>query len=108
VIAALVTGVLLVFGCVILISTLSSDGGDAAAVTKAKYDQVREGMSYREVVHIMGSRGEENASSRMEGVPGVMRDLTTKAYSWVNPDGSNMTALFQNDKLIVKAQFGLK
>ena len=29
-------------------------------------------------------------------------------YMWQNSDGSNMNAMFQNDKLVNKAQFGLK
>jgi len=29
-------------------------------------------------------------------------------YQWVNPGGSNMNAMFQNNKLIEKAQFGLQ
>jgi hypothetical protein len=29
-------------------------------------------------------------------------------YAWQNADGSNMNAMFQNDRLISKAQFGLR
>ena len=79
-----------------------------SVVTKAEYDQIRHGMSYSEVVSIIGSRGEETGSNRMEGVPGVMESLYTVMYSWQNRDGSNMNAMFQNDKLMNKAQFGLK
>lgn len=28
-------------------------------------------------------------------------------YSWVNFDGSNANAMFQNGELVMKAQFGL-
>lgn len=77
-------------------------------VTKIEYIQIRHGMSYSEVVSIIGSRGEETASNRMEGVPGVMESVYTVMYSWQNRDGSNMNAMFQNDKLVNKAQFGLK
>ena len=77
-------------------------------VTKAEYDQIRHGMSYSEVVSIIGARGEETGSDRMEGVPGLMESVYTVMYSWQNRDGSNMNAMFQNDKLMNKAQFGLK
>ncbi len=77
-------------------------------VTKAEYDRIRHGMSYSEVVSIIGARGEETVSNRMEGVPGVMESIYTVMYSWQNRDGSNMNAMFQNDKLMNKAQFGLK
>ena len=65
-------------------------------------------MSCKRVVEIIGVDGEELSSSRTEGVPGVMESVTTVMYSWVNRDGSNMNAMFQNDKLVQKAQFGLK
>jgi len=32
----------------------------------------------------------------------------TVAYSWTNPDGSNMNVIFQNNRLVSKAQAGLK
>ena len=37
----------------------------------------------------------------MAGVSSVM-------YQWVNADGSNMNAMFQNDRLVSKAQMGLE
>jgi hypothetical protein len=57
---------------------------------------------------VIGKLGVEVSSGRSEGVPGVMEPISTVAYSWSNDDGSNMIAMFQNDKLIQKAQFGLK
>ncbi|MEF3169134.1 MAG: hypothetical protein K6360_07370 [Deltaproteobacteria bacterium] len=77
-------------------------------VSKAEYDQISEGMYYSQVVSIVGQGGTELSSGTMEGVPGVMPSITTKMYMWQNSDGSNMTAMFQNYKLINKAQFGLK
>lgn len=78
------------------------------AITKSKYDGIREGMSYEEVVKILGVRGNEVSSSYMEGIPGVMESVTTKMYEWQNRDGSNMNAMFQNNKLVSKAQYGLR
>lgn len=77
-------------------------------VTKAEYDRIRDGMSYATVVSIIGKRGEELSRSHMGGVPGVMESITTVMYSWQNVDGSNMNAMFQNDRLVMKAQFGLR
>ena len=82
---------------------LSSD-----VVTKNEYDQISEGISYAQVVSVIGTEGVEQSSNRIEGVPGVMESVSTKMYSWQNSDGSNMNAMFQNDKLIQKAQSGLK
>ena len=76
-------------------------------VTKSDYNQIRTDMSYREVVDAIGRAGEERSSNRMEGVPGVMESVETTMYIWQNSDGTNMNPMFQNDKLIQKAQAGL-
>jgi hypothetical protein len=80
----------------------------AQVVTRAKYDRLDNGMSYRQAVAVIGAEGEELARNRVEGAPGVMESVETVMYAWTNADGSNMNAMFQNDKLMQKAQFGLK
>jgi len=69
-------------------------------VTAAEFDMIREGMTYQQVVGIIGAPGEQMSSSDIAGYRTVM-------YSWTNSSGSNMNAMFQNGKLIQKAQFGL-
>jgi len=44
----------------------------------------------------------------MPGVPGVYGEIVTVMYQWQNRDGSNMNAMFQNDSLMCKAQYGLR
>ena len=70
-------------------------------VTKAAYDRIETGMSYREVVALIGWEGEELSRSELAGYITVM-------YAWKNPTGSNMNVMFQNDKVVSKAQFGLR
>ena len=70
-------------------------------VSRAEYNRIRSGMSYSEVADIIGD-GTEISRSDMAG-------YTTEMYSWENPSGGgNMNAMFQNDELISKAQFGLE
>ena len=69
-------------------------------VTAEEFARIKDGMSYKEVVSIIGAPGEE--MSRV-----TISDVTTVMYSWTNSDFSNMNAMFQNDKLVSKAQFGL-
>lgn len=69
-------------------------------VTLGEYNQIREGMSYEDVRRIIGASGEELSRSNIAGYITVM-------YSWANSDGSNMNAMFQNNRLISKAQLGL-
>lgn len=83
-----------------------SSGSDV--VSKAEYDQISEGMSESDVDKIVGETGTEIASNKIDGVPGVIDSISTKSCSWQNSDGSNMNAIFQNGKLMQKAQFGLK
>lgn len=71
-------------------------------VTYANYEGLEKEMSYSEVVKVLGARGEELSSNSLGGDRMVM-------YSWKAPDGlGNMNVTFVNDKLVGKAQFGLK
>ncbi len=72
----------------------------APIVTKAEFDQITEGMTYEQVVGIIGASGEVLSSSDIVGIKTVM-------YSWANSNGSNMNAMFQDSRLIQRAQFGL-
>lgn len=82
-------------------SNQPSSISDNPIVTLIKYQQIRENMSYSDVNAIVGVIGQEMSSTDISGETVVM-------YSWPNPDGSNITAFFQNDKLQTKSQFGLK
>ena len=70
-------------------------------VTKAMYLQIRDGMSYNQVVRIIGASGEEMSRNTIAGYTNVM-------YQWTNNDYSGMNAIFQNGRLFTKAQFGLR
>jgi len=71
-------------------------------VTKAKYDQVQTGMALSQVQDIIGKPGELTTEiSVPTGGPQAF-------YHWKNPDGSSMTAIFLNGKLVLKNQINLK
>lgn len=74
----------------------------SSGVTMSQFNNIKEGMTYNEVVSILGSSGELLSSSDMAGYKTVM-------YQWKGTSVmGNMNAMFQNDKMITKAQFGLK
>lgn len=77
-------------------------------VSLREYQQIANGMSYSDVIQIIGAPGTESSRNHMDGVPGVMLSIDTVSYDWINSDGSNMNAMFQNGSLVQKAQFGLK
>lgn len=70
--------------------------------TYEEYQQIDTGMSYDDVVSIIGSDGVELSSATIAG-------YTSKVYQW---DGSakysNVVIQFQNDAVISKAQSGLE
>ncbi len=70
-------------------------------VNIASFKRIKTGMSYAEVVEILGKEGEEMSS----GGDGAFK---TVMYKWDGGFMANMNAMFQDDKLISKAQLGLK
>jgi hypothetical protein len=78
-----------------------TSSGSPPVVALAKYNAIREGMSYQEVTSIIGVQGQELSRSDLA-------EYTTVMYSWSNSNGSNMNAMFQNGRLVNKAQFGLR
>lgn len=74
----------------------------AAGVTMEQYEQVKEGMTYHEVVAILGKPSRDLSPSEVMGVKTVI-------YEWDGATfGSNMTGIFKDGKLMSKEQFGLK
>jgi hypothetical protein len=75
----------------------------ASGLTMATFNQLKTGMTYEQVVKILGTDGKELSSSEIGGIKTVM-------YQWEGSGslGANMNAMFQNGKLMSKSQFGLK
>ncbi|UUV46377.1 DUF3862 family protein [Bacillus phage vB_BanS-Thrax2] len=74
-------------------------------ITKAEFDTVKSGMSYDEVVAIVGGQGELTSEVGAEG-----EQFHTVFYTWEGKGdfGANANMTFQEGKLESKAQFGLK
>ena len=73
----------------------------------ANYNRIQNGMSYEQVKEILGDGGTESSSSDLGGVKTVMYEW--KASGFVSSmDGGNMNAMFQDDKLVTKAQANLR
>ena len=81
--------------------TTTSAPKNSAKITKDEFNQLQDGMSRAQVAEIVGSPGEVISESTIAG-------YTTVMVSWEGSSlASNANAMFQNDKLISKAQFGL-
>lgn len=73
----------------------------AAKATMDKYNQVETGMTYDEVVAIMGGDGELSSDTEIAGV-------SSKLYMWDGEDiASNCSITFADGKVSSKSQFGL-
>ena len=69
-------------------------------ITMDKFKQLQTGMSYQQVVSILGKEGVELSSNDLGGYKTIM-------YQW-SESFANMTVMFQNDRLVQKSQFGLE
>jgi hypothetical protein len=73
-------------------------------ITMAAFDQLKNGMSYAEAARILGSRGTTQGELKMPNGSMAM-------YSWKGRGENgdwNITARFDNGKLVNKVQAGLK
>jgi len=74
---------------------------NATRITFAQFNELKEGMSYKEVVEIIGGEGRMFSVSSEPG---------KTEYRWEGRGrpGANADITFQEDRLINKVQFGLQ
>lgn len=75
----------------------------AQGITLAEFNRLEMGMSYQQVVDIVGLDGTVMAETEIAGYKNVM-----VMWNGETGIGANANAMFQNGKLIQKAQFGLE
>ncbi|EJO5347097.1 DUF3862 domain-containing protein [Clostridium botulinum] len=68
-------------------------------VTYDKFNKIKIGSSYEKVKAALGE-GEKSRASKVEGIK-------TAVYTWNNGDGTNMSVIVQDDKVLGKTQSGL-
>jgi hypothetical protein len=75
----------------------------SSGVTMENFGRLATGMTYEQVVGILGKEGTEMSSNDIGGNKTIM-------YMWKADGfgGANMNAMFQNGGLVSKSQFGLK
>lgn len=77
----------------------------ASSITLAKFNQIQNGMSYEQVVALLGAPGQVMSENTIG--EGAYRTHTVM-YSWQVGVMANMNCMFQNGKLMSKAQLGLQ
>lgn len=78
----------------------ATSAADKPALTMDGYNRVKTGMTFDQVTAIVGKPSQEMSRNEIAGTETVM-------YMWQGSFGANMNAMFQDGKLIQKAQFGL-
>lgn len=69
-------------------------------VSKSNYNKIHEGMSFSEVVEILGDDYDLSSNAGFMGV-------SSSCYVWERFDGANITIIFLNGKVFSKAEAGL-
>lgn len=72
-------------------------------ISMAEFSRIQSGMSYEQATEIIGGPGEVISESDMAGYRTVMFQ-----YEGERGFGANANLMFQNGKMIQKAQFGLQ
>ena len=77
-----------------------------ATISLDEFNKIENGMSYSEVCDIVGGEGTLSSSSDI----GLGAEYKTDLYQWSGDGsiGANANVMFQNNKVISKAQVGLK
>lgn len=79
------------------------EGNSGVKITKEMFDQIQNGMTYEEIVEIIGGEGELLSETGEKGT-----QFYTVMYSYQGSGlGANATFMFQANKLENKAQMGL-
>lgn len=101
--------VMLFFAVMIVIAIVSDGGGDkdeAGIMTMDKFNAIQNGMTYEEVVEIVGGEGEMSSSAGSDD--GTIANVAI--YVWKGNGGitSNANVTFIEGKVSGKAQLGLE
>lgn len=107
-------GTILLFVGIFIIAIAIAGNGDSVGsavkeataeyITSEKFSAIETGMTYDEVVNIVGSDGELLSQSDVGG----SGEYKFEIYVWYGvAPGSNANVTFQGGKVIAKAQFGL-
>ena len=93
---------------VVLLSGCGALVGSPSGISLGEFNQIENGMSYEEVVSIVGGEGELTVENELG--QGTQFHTVTKSYSFngENGLGANAILMFQNGEMVSKSQFGLE
>nr|HPO17243.1 hypothetical protein [Candidatus Hydrogenedentota bacterium] len=81
---------------------------NAPIITKAEYTAIKNGMTYDQVVDLIGAMETESHSVYNKGVQGYTGPSVMAWHTWKNPDGSFASVGFMSNKVEEKKEENLK
>ncbi len=84
-------------------TTITTAPVNSPSMSMAEFNQIASGMTYETVVAIVGGPGELISEASLAGI-------VTRMYMWDGAGslGANANAMFQNNSMVSKSQFGLQ
>lgn len=107
----IIVALLVVGGCTAVMvagvasTTSTTTSSNSAKITLDKFNQLESGMTYEQVKAIIGGDGELAGES---GKKGDAIHIVSYKYKGSGITGANASLMFQDEKLVNKAQAGLK
>lgn len=105
-IVVMILSILFFIGVCIYVFGGGFGGPDPGLITLSEFNAIENGMTYEQVVNIVGSEGDVLSSVDL----GIGAEYASAMYTWEGDGstGANANVTFQGGKVISKAQFGLK
>lgn len=88
------------------LDALSEEMNQPPVITLAEFEAIKQGMTYQQVVQVVGTEGTLSSESGFDNFDGTKTMF--KTYSWNNADISSASIGFTDGKVDNKFQVGLK
>ena len=80
------------------------DDTENRTIDRDGFEKLTKGMSYEEVVELLGDEGELMSGHTAQIEPGIIfGSMTTVLREWQYPDGSIIRIMFSNNQLLDKS-----
>lgn len=91
--------------CLLMLGVGVFTGCGKQVVTREEFERVNVGMSYDDVVYVVGQEGNKLSTQAVGSVTSL--DGNSMVCTWRNSDGSRMSAIFENNRLVSKSEHRL-
>jgi outer membrane protein assembly factor BamE (lipoprotein component of BamABCDE complex) len=75
------------------------DNSQSPLVTSANFERIKAGMTYQEVVQIIGNGGRRIEENNLDSF-----SSSNNTYNWINPDGTGLSIVFDGSDRVVSTR----